>query len=221
MIFFDLFQFNFLNGRLLHVDTDNDFIGYDPIFSEPMDYPEGDPNETASAEYNILLDGDVFNVRIKYRPRRSLGALGLCGMEVFYNEEHLTTSLSISTLPHIKDYGSEWFFFKDGYYKISGGWDLFDTDGVQEEMIKPLDSVPPEEKFRQIERDKIYLVKYKTFTAPKSERKKKNKTIEDIVQNLLIKRRVPSYAISATLDAWDLQLVKKKRGRFLPGIEPK
>jgi hypothetical protein len=40
MIFFDLFQFNFLNGRLLHVDTDNDFIGYDPIFSEPMDYPK-------------------------------------------------------------------------------------------------------------------------------------------------------------------------------------
>lgn len=200
-------EFSFLNGRLLYVDNENDFIGYNPIFSKSMDFPADNSGNVKKAEHNISLGGNIFTVKIKYIERRSFTGIGLLGLEVFAENELLTTHLSFNMVPGNESYGSKWFYYKDCYYKISAGWNILEERYIGGEMKIPSDSVPIEKEFLKIKSNKIYLVKFNRFIGGIP--KRKTQTIEDIVQDLLVHKNTRSSAIHETLEAWDLQLVKK------------
>lgn len=194
------FSLSFLNGRLLCIDSSKKFIGYEPIFSESMNYPGDKSWEIERAEHDVLLDGEAFNIRIKHRRRGSWGGFGLLGLEVFSDGRHMTTYLDFNSLATNKKYGSKWFYHNDCCYLLSSGLNFY-----QGENATPvsLDKQPMEEKYQYIEKDKLYLVKFKTFTGCHASFA--NKTIEEILTSLLIEEKSWTYPLLKTLEAWDLK----------------
>lgn len=205
-------EFSFLNGRLLYVNDEKSFIGYDPIFSEPMNYPADNSWDIKRAEYNVSLDGETFNVRVKYQSRRTIGGLGLLGLEVFLDEKHMTTYLSFSSMPEYSKHGSKWFFHNDSYYLISGGWNFYKHGS---DTFHSFDNIPMEKKYQKVDKEKLYLVKFKSFVCEKPY--SQNMTIEKIITTLFVKNKTWSPALLKALEAWDLKpferLAPKKQNK--------
>ena len=206
----------FVNGRFLYFDGKKNFIGYDPMFSEPIPYPCG-KNRRGTAnndgfgnlknvEQMVQLDGETFDVRIKQIQRLSFGGFGMLGMEVFTsNRQHLTTHLHFNSISENGEYGSKYFYHNGSYYLLSSGSDFHKKKDSN--FINTFDKKAIEKKHRKIDTDKLYLVKFNTFNCEKPYYP--NKTIETIIVELMARHKTCAYALGKTIAAWDFKFFKR------------